>query len=220
MQFAALVRRSRARCVELGKVCSESGEMEETPAEPAPMPRGLFAPPALKSSVAKPVVSKETVDPLVNMAMSQYADVQAQALREIANLAEASDDARSMLISIEQLLRCLVKCAASPDRGLHRCAAAALSNFARDCSCHAAIAELGGIKSLLDLASGGNGDFSVELEAQRQSVECLLRLCKGECRGQVAEKGGDGVFADLERDTVDERLRGFASEARVALASC
>lgn len=216
-QFAALVRSARAHFVRAGKVCNEAGEIEPAPSsEPAsPRDTGFFPPSA--GALPKPALTREVLTPIVELASSEYADMQHQAVREIANLAE-DPAARAVLATFGGLVERLAQCARSADRGLHRCAAAALCHFARQSECREAV--VANIDCLLSLCArgGDEADAFLELETRRQAAQCLLCVCQGANVDAVAEKCRP-VFEGLRRSS-DDRLRSCAENACRALATC
>lgn len=217
-QFAALVRKARAVFVRGGLVCDESGNAEAPPptsARPPTSPRDTGCFPPSCSSLPKPTLTKAVLTPIVQLASSEYADMQCQAVREIANLAEDAE-ARAVLLTFGGLVERLAQCAQSADPGLHRCAAAALSSLALQDDCHDAVGA--NIDCLLRLAAccEGEGQWA-ELETQRQAAQCVLRLCEGSsaCKGAVASKARP-VFEGLKA-SADEGLRCCAESACEAL---
>lgn len=166
----------------------------------------------------KPKLTSDSLAPLFDMACSDYIEMQYQAVREIANLAVADGgEGCPVIAAYPGLVKHLVQCVKSADRGLHRCAAAVLSNLTANASCcGTVVSESGVVAALVSLCERD----SVELEARRQCVSALANICVGGFTEKVSECGRAIPVINECLTNEDDRLQKAAVVARNLLPSC
>lgn len=228
MHFAQLFRQARAELVRRGCVCSEDGEFEspasaDTAAAASKASGGLrvpslgFFPPEVPGW-SKPKLTSDSLEPLYDMACSEFIEMQYQAVREIANLA-AEDDGEGcpVIAAFPGLVGHLVQCVGSADHGLHRCAAAVLSNLTANATCCGTVVSVSGVVAALVALCERDG---VELEARRQCVSALANICAGGFTSDVCKCDRAIPVINECLCHEDERLQKAAVVARNLLPSC
>lgn len=146
-------------------------------------------------TVPVPAVHKDCLQPLLEMASTSFAETQAEAAREVANLSNRAEN-KSQIVAAG-FLKPLIALLQSHDSDVHRCAAVAMGNLsagATDASVvaslqsvapHAVEALCGMLKrdSLNEL--GVVDHTQAPTESQRASARALANLL-GACRGEGA----------------------------------
>lgn len=146
-------------------------------------------------TVPVPAVHKDCLKPLLEMASTSFAETQAEAAREVANLSNRAEN-KSQIVAAG-FLKPLVALLQSQDSDVHRCAAVAMGNLSDGATDAAVVASLQSVgPNAVDALCGvlkrdGLNELGVvdptqaPTESQRASARALANLL-GACRGDGA----------------------------------